>query len=99
MVEKVVLLVGAITALLSGVATPITVAWMRRQEKEDGERPTQPTFGMTVQEALDRSDRRTSELIAELKIQRDEARDEVWELRLRLEAANAALAENDLPMH
>lgn len=99
MVEKAVLLIGAITGLLVGVVVPIVLHVMKTQQAASATNAPQPTFGLSVETAIERGDAAWQALLAEVREHRDDLERERDELRDRLEVANRVLAANGLPTH
>ena len=99
MLERVVLLISACSGALATVAVPIVLAILKQREPKKLEDALTPTFGMTVDTAIERGDRALADLVAELRDRASDAEKDSETYRTRLEEANRALAAAGLPLH
>ena len=97
--EKWMTVCAALTVLFATVATPIIIKIIEAKARAMPSDPKAlPMFGLTVDPDAERADRMTEKLIATLEARAEAADAEARGMRLRLDAANAALVQlNQLP--
>ena len=95
--QRIIDIISVMGGVVGTTAVPVLLAVINKRNKADAQ--PQATFGipMTVESAVDRGDRIANDYLADLRLQRDEAKSDVDSLEVRLAAANAALHAAGLP--